>query len=279
MQSISQGDCATQNPAPKGAKWAVGPGLVYSVTKGQPEYNLTPQAAARRLKTLRRSVVTTARLHEQALANQAKRHKVVMITLTYADLDGWQANHVKEFLRHVRRYLQSKGIAFRYTWVAELQKRGALHYHILVWLPMGITLPKPDKRGWWVHGSTRVEFAQKAVSYIAKYASKIESKGGDFPKGVRLHGFGGLVLQDRHERAWWSLPQYIRPTSPDYRETGPTKRASGGGWVTPDGEWIPSRYKMIFFDYVAPYLAELENWADIIQPFNQTNEVTPCAHA
>ena len=233
-------------------------GLVCSQTRGTPtpQYLLDPQQI--RLRRLRRAVVTASRLHQEALTRTSSRFRVAMLTLTYADIDGWKPHHIKELLRHIRQYLKRRGHAFRYAWVAELQERGAVHYHLLAWLPRGMTLPKPDKRGWWPHGSTRIEWAKKAVSYIAKYASKTNSKGGDLPKGIRLYGIGGLERPDRHERAWWMLPQYIREYSPDPRENGPAKRAKGGGWHTPYGEWIPSRYIIKTFNPLA--IVEREGW-------------------
>jgi hypothetical protein len=88
----------------------------------------------------------------------------------------------------------------------EQTKRFVPHYHLLIWLPRGISLPKPDKRGWWPHGLTRIEWARNAVGYLVKYASKAE-KASAFPKGARLFGVRGLAEDaDRHRhymRAFW----------------------------------------------------------------------------
>lgn len=252
MKIISQGENSPQINAANPAERAAGPGLVYSVTKGTSNqsslktYLLNPQEI--RLRRLRRSVVTSARLHQQYLQTQKTRFKVAMLTLTYADVNGWKPQHIKELLRHIRQYLARRGHQFLYCWVAELQQRGAVHYHVVIWLPKGVTIPKPDKRGWWPHGSTQIIWARKPVSYIAKYASKTNSKTGNLPRGIRLYGVGGLQRPDRYERAWWMLPEYIREQSPEPRESGPAKRARGGGWLLPFGEWIPSKFKIISFN-------------------------------
>ena len=249
------------NVSAEGVKGAEGPGLVCSETKGTPatEYHLDPQQI--RLRRLRRAVITAARLQQDSLTRAKARFRVAMLTLTYADIAGWKPQHIKELLRHLRQYLKRRGHAFRYVWVAELQERGAMHYHIVIWLPRGVTLPKPDKRGWWPHGSTRIEWARKPVGYIAKYASKTNSKGGAMPRGARLYGIGGLERPDRHERSWWMLPQYIREYSPEPRENGPAKRAKGGGWLTPFGEWLPSKFKIKSFNPLAA--VELCGWPNI----------------
>lgn len=249
----------------EGAIGTEGPGLVCSETTGTPPEKTTICPQQIRLRRLRRAVVTASRLHQESLSSQKARFRVAMLTLTYSDIAGWKPDHIKALLRHIRQYLGRRGYAFRYVWVSELQQRGAVHYHVLIWLPRGVTLPKPDKRGWWPHGSTKIEWAKKAVSYIAKYASKTNSKGGDLPRGIRLYGIGGLARQDRHERSWWMLPQYIRDYSPEPRETGPSKRAKGGGWLTPFGEWLPSKFKITSFNPLA--IVERAGWPNI--------EVTP----
>jgi Protein of unknown function (DUF3296). len=42
--------------------------------------------------------------------------------------------------------MERRGHKLPYVWVAELQKRGALHYHVLLWLPRGLTLPNPTSK-------------------------------------------------------------------------------------------------------------------------------------
>lgn len=186
-----------------------------------------------RLRRLKKNVITSARLH----CKEAPRgSKALMVTLTYRDSVDWDASQMSRYIKHVREWLKRKGHPFRYTWVFELTKRGRPHYHVLVWLPKGLTMPKADKRGWWPHGMTRTEWARNAVGYLAKYASK----GTDdvLPKGVRLYGVGGLTLPSRLVRAWWNLPVTVRRWGfPADR----WRRASGGGWVCrASGEWRES---------------------------------------
>lgn len=135
-----------------------------------------------------------------------------MLTLTYRDDDLWQAKHISALLQSIRKFLARRSLSAPYVWVAELTQIGRVHYHILLWLPKGTTLPKPDKQGWWPWGSTQIQWARNAVGYLAKYASK----GTDpimqrnFPKGCRLHGAGGLSDAIKKCARWWSLPAYLR---------------------------------------------------------------------
>ena len=66
----------------------------------------------------------------------------------------------------------AKGIFIHYVWVLELTKRGRPHYHVLFWLPRGISMPKADKQGWWRHGMTNTVPARSPVGYLCKYTSK-----------------------------------------------------------------------------------------------------------
>lgn len=94
-----------------------------------------------------------------------------------------------------------------YVWVSELQKRGALHYHLLIWVPRRLRLPRPDSCGWWPHGMSNIETARNPVGYMVKYATKTRPDDlKRLKKGVRLHGNGG---HDPFNRA--ALRQTLAP--------------------------------------------------------------------
>lgn len=193
------------------------------------------QARNRKMKS---SILNGHRLHTEQAQEGGYRGKWSMLTLTYRNGDEWQPRHVSRLLKHVRDYLATRTSLARFVWVAELQKRGALHYHILIWLPRGITLPKPDKRGWWPHGSTRIEWASKAAGYLAKYCSKGDS--GDYPKGARIHGCGGLLGTALEVWRWWKRPKYVRDCEPDPRVKF---SRGGGGWINHEtGETVLSEW-------------------------------------
>ena len=156
---------------------------------------------------LKRSILVAAKLFEHSF--RGFRMRPAMLTLTYRDVDGFAPRHISELLKRIRQWLERRGRGFYYVWVAELQKRGALHYHIVIWLPKGLTLPKPDKQGWWPHGSTRIEWARHPVGYLIKYASKFDIQGG-LPKGARLHGAGGFDEASKQIRRWFNLPTWLK---------------------------------------------------------------------
>lgn len=200
-----------------------------------------------RIRRMRRSVITSARLLQEQLGGSGFRWKPALLTLTYRPGVEWSRRHVSELVAHIRAYLAARDHELHYVWVAELQVRGAVHYHVVVWLPSGLTLPKPDKRGWWRHGSTRIEWARRAVAYIAKYCSKgaddRDSAGGSdraFPRGLRVCGSGGLDAERRSSRCWWLLPRYVREL---FGVDLKPRRVAGGGYVaTAVGEWCPAKY-------------------------------------
>lgn len=257
-----EADCA------RSARSASAVGLVYSETSGTftPSSPLNPpnknlilvDAEAARLKKLRRSVLTAARLHCQ----EKSKWKVAMVTLTYAPEFEWNSYQVSELMRCLRHYLKRKGVEFRYVWVQEFTKRGRPHYHLLVWLPYGLTLPKPDKRGWWPFGMTKIEWARNAIGYIAKYASKADSL--HLPaKGARMHGNGGLIGDALLEQRWWKLPAWARErVQPSDR----CKRLKGGGLlVALTGEVLHTPWRVIFFGgqvYIWRVDESSERWQD-----------------
>lgn len=149
------------------------------------------------------------------------------ITFTYLPDVEWKPRHLTECLKRMRQWLIRRGVKPRYIWVAEQYKSGRVHYHAIVWLPRGLTMPKPDKQGWWPHGFTNVQWARKGIGYLVKYATKTARSPTPFPRGCRLHDIGGLSGTGRIHRSWWMLPKYQRERcEPSDR----VSRARGGGW-------------------------------------------------
>lgn len=241
-------------------------GLVYSSTSGtRPDVFLVDPHKAR-VKKMRCSVLTGSRLHSEDLSQGGFRYKIAMLTLTYKDLDAWRPRHISDLIRHVRNWCKRRSIDFRYVWVGELQKRGALHYHILIWLPKGVTLPKPDKQGWWCHGFTKIEWARHATGYIAKYASKGDDNPDGFPKGARIHGCGGLSSNARNEKVWWSMPSWIRETT----SIGdmPRRNQGGGFLLKSTGEILESPWIVTGFSSRGVMICKKPNFLKPSSKFN-----------
>ena len=180
---------------------------------------------ASRVTRLRKSLGVAAKaLHNAGPRNQ----QVWMQTLTYrGDNSAWRPEHISRYLDDLRRwhYARTGSKKVRYAWVAELQQRGVIHYHVVVWLAGGLTPPKPDtawrrtdRRGnvhieppMWPHGMSNRLKAKAPIAYLMKYASKVESKNvGSYPSGARIHGCGGLDDVGRSCRRWVLWPAYVQ---------------------------------------------------------------------
>lgn len=222
-------------------------GLVHSQTSATP-IHLDPVAT--RLSRLKSGTITAARLHQEQVQKGGFRGRWAFLTLTYADADAWKPRHLPELLDHVRKWLARRGHALSYVWVAEIQPgrfrrtgQAVIHYHCMLWLPRGLTIPKPDKQGWWKHGSSKVEWARNPVGYMAKYSSKADGPA-KFPKGARIHGCGGLRGDQRQEAQYWRRPRWLRESTAIQDQV---RRRVGGGWIDAEsGEIFESPWEVIF---------------------------------
>jgi hypothetical protein len=183
-----------------------------------------------------------------------------MITLTYRETDKWKPYDITKFLRRwIGRYPEIIG----YTWVAELQARGAPHYHVVFAVPKGFKFDAyPDKSGCWPMGMTKVE-SVRSPFYLIRYIGKEHQKNfADFPKGMRLYGVSirKKWLPEIDHRSYWkyrlsSLSGYYRDlferlalklTDDDLKAMGWWKRPKGGG-VKWDGARYRSPWRVIKF--------------------------------
>lgn len=179
---------------------------------------------AGRLRKMRARVLEASSVHE----SDRGELQPAMVTLTYADMGAWSPRHVSEALKRCRQWLARRGHRMRYVWVAELQERGAIHYHVLAWFPRSKDRPPFwDQQGWWPHGASRSEWAEKPVGYMVKYVSKVGSKDR-LPCGARMHGSGGFLLDEKARMSWHARPSWLRQLSSAMQHV---KRRTGGGWV------------------------------------------------
>lgn len=126
-------------------------------------------------------------------------HKI-LVTLTYRPGEKWEARDLTEFMRKIKRYLG--GRLYGYFSVAEMQERGAVHYHVVLVVEKWARIPKPDEEGYWTKGSTRVERVRKIYAYLGKYLQKDEQKA-EYPKGIRMFSMSLYVLKDE-----WSSSKF-----------------------------------------------------------------------
>lgn len=222
-----------------------------------------------RLRKMRHGVLTAARLQGEQFVRRGARFKAAMATLTY-DSHGqrgeaggafWRPRHLSEYLDRSRKYAKKQGrFKLQYTWVAEMQERGVVHYHVMFWLPYVVTvnskghrsmrpfkLPKPDSvedmKGvttpHWPHGWSEIAWARKAAGYLAKYTSKGQDVGDPpFPRGIRIMGTGGHDIEGRRENRWWRAPsearEFFGPAADIGRiQGGRLDRLTGLFWESP----------------------------------------------
>jgi hypothetical protein len=145
-----------------------------------------------RLKRMRRGVFSTVRILEETFKRDRYKHRKAFITLTYREGVEWSPRHITNTLKCYASWARRKGFKLTNVWVAELQQRGAVHYHIVLWLPRGLTPPMPDKQGWWKHGSSNAKWVRSPIGYLTKYLSSVKVwEGMPYPTAPE---FGGLAV-------------------------------------------------------------------------------------
>lgn len=156
-------------------------GLVIAIDTGYSRFN-----------RMRKGIMNWVQIAQEIDGNK------YMIGLTYRPGEEWHQLDITEFLRKLKRGVGGRLLA--YAWVAELQERGAIHYHVFVIVSKGSKLGHPDQSGWWSHGSSRVEKAKSAY-YLATYIGKeYQKEFSKFPKGIRCFSVQVTGEGDRKRR-------------------------------------------------------------------------------
>jgi hypothetical protein len=178
--------------------------------------------------------------------------RMVLITLTYRDLDGWQPNDIREYLLELKACLKSR--LWAYSWVCEMQSRGCPHYHIIVVVPTGTFIPLPDTSRMWLHGSSNIKTAT-SHDYLLEYTSKPMQKEG-LPYGARMFGIyvqkKDNALEDLYQLKLSAMPGFVakiingyinkKTIGYDYK----CRRNKGGGWLLIDvGELLQSEWHLV----------------------------------
>jgi hypothetical protein len=172
----------------------------------------------------------------------------IVVHLTYRPGISWRPLHITEFITVVKKHLKKKLLG--YVWVAEMQRRGAVHYHVVLAVERGEKIPKPDIAGWWSYGSTTVEKKRKPLGYLMDYWRKIRQKRG-YPKGIRI--FAVVWFQwatngdSRFLTALWSLPSWVLAHVDQFvaiAERILPRRWFNGWWVW-KGRWFRSPWRLV----------------------------------
>jgi hypothetical protein len=140
----SQGPTRRPRAPPGASDGGCGPGLVTSHTSGTSEGLVELDPFLTRLRRLRRSVLTAARMHEFELRHKA--FKPAMLTLTYRQVGDWQPHHISELLQRIRNWLRAAAIACATSGSQSSSNAGALHYHVSSGCPAASLFRSPTNK-------------------------------------------------------------------------------------------------------------------------------------
>jgi len=134
------------------------------------------QEKTRSKESIKRAIMGFKRL---VRANISVFERPLLITLTYAENQADISISRKDFNAFARNLRFAFGQKVRYITVAEYQRRGAVHFHTLVWgLPNGMAAIERSTRlvaTLWQHGFVDVietDGSPKLANYLAKYFGK-----------------------------------------------------------------------------------------------------------
>ena len=214
-----------------------------SILEGQIHLN-----RSRRLRRLRHGVAAAADVVK--LVRPGWSASMITMTLRPGVEPGGEVSP-SFLLKRLQRYARAKwGQELPYVWVAELTRRGVVHWHLLVWHPPLSKVPHPDRKGWWPYGHTRVDAAFRPAGYLAKYASKGANEvdlGASYPKGLRITGYGGISGLARGFIRWAMRPMWLRKATTPYQSI---RRVQGGFLCLDTGEFLRSPWERTW-DYLA----------------------------
>ena len=116
----------------------------------------------------------------QRVRLESKDVKTWFVTLTYAKTEKEGYRDVQLMLKRLRKKYE-----FRYLCVAELQKRGVIHYHLVV----HGELTRREVESEWKYGFSNAKLVkdEKIAKYISKYVSKDQRKGKNYRASI---GYG-----------------------------------------------------------------------------------------
>jgi hypothetical protein len=254
-QQSSEAPASTKKPHSKASNDVAPIGTRYRITASNGSETITIDSRQARLQRCQRRVHAWAdvlprqvRQVRRAAAKLAVGPRMVMLTLTYKDVDGWHLYDIRDFMKALHQVLGDS--LYAYAWVLEMQKRGVPHYHVLLYVKRGTRIPKPDAK-LWRHGLSKIETVRTPF-YICKYTSKGKQKQYQkegFPAGARMFAVKvyktDIPPDEFLDFRMSSLPSWLRPYIKEaYDEMGVSvtwRRNRGGGWlIVQTGEVICS---------------------------------------
>jgi hypothetical protein len=156
-------------------------------------------------------------------AFRASRGRIIFVTLTYPHAYPEDPEACKGHLKAFRKRLQREYGSFAAFWRLGIQRREALHFHLLLFVGRSFGPIRELRRfissSWYevtgrvseghLHAGTRVEAAKKwkqATSYVERYLAKPE----EFPEGLQTGRIWGVWNEDLLPVRWETAQVSLR---------------------------------------------------------------------
>jgi len=121
--------------------------------------------------------------------------RMLMVTLTIKKVGDYSPGMIRDYIKSLKQKLGAD--LWGFAWVAELQKRGAVHYHLMAVIPKNKRMPTPDKSGMWKWGMSKIEVA-KTPYYLCVYIGKERQKDlSRYPKSCRTYAVSYRLPESR----------------------------------------------------------------------------------
>ena len=192
--------------------WAFGIFILMEVKVGAVLEDFQEYAQKKRARIAKRSIRKFGKIAKGYLK---MGWEAIAVCLTYRDLEAWEMGKraLSKYLNALRMYIARKyRVRFLYCWVREMQERGVPHYHILLIVPKGVRIPKPDQ-SWWEWGMSNVKLLRfrgrkKIEYYLMDYLEKEieEVDGVGYLRYSHVFGVSQLVKTD----SWWEYVDFHR---------------------------------------------------------------------
>lgn len=127
-----------------------------------------------------------------------------LLTLTYRENMQDYNRAYKDFKNFVERIKYNYKISLRYLRVIELQQRGAIHFHVVIFSPEFALIPYTEIYETWGHGAVHVRkienvddvTAERVGNYLGKYLTKTK----DIEKDKKIYTTSRNLKRPEKER-------------------------------------------------------------------------------
>ena len=144
----------------------------YEAEKKNKNMNVNDKKLVSNLARARRAIIELIRLNLE--------HGSCLLTLTYRENMQDYEKAYNDFKNFVKRVEYRYKISLRYLRVIELQKRGAIHFHVVVFNPEFVSIPYNEIYKVWGYGAVHIRkiealddvTADRIGNYLGKYLTK-----------------------------------------------------------------------------------------------------------